>query len=189
MRLIVGLGNPGIEYDRTRHNAGFMALDRLAQRLRLDFANQSKTKFHSLLLDATVAGEKCLLMKPITYMNRSGLAVGEAATFYKIEPVDVLVIVDDVALPTGQLRLRGEGSAGGHNGLSDIERALGTTNYRRLRIGIDPPGRIPQVDYVLGRFTTEQWAILDPALDRAVDCIHSWITDGLANAMTRFNAG
>ncbi len=189
MRLIVGLGNPGIEYERTRHNAGFMALDRLAQKHRLDFANQSKTKFHSLLLDATIAGEKCLLQKPITYMNRSGLAVGEAATFYKIEPVDVLIVVDDLALPVGQLRLRGEGSAGGHNGLTDIERALGTNNYRRLRIGIDPPGRFSQIDYVLGRFTPEQMDKLDPALDRAVDCIECWINDGLAKAMTRFNAG
>ncbi|NJL32304.1 MAG: aminoacyl-tRNA hydrolase [Phycisphaerales bacterium] len=188
MRLIVGLGNPGIEYDRTRHNAGFMAMDRLARRLNTDFSTQGKSKFQGLVLDVKIAGEKCLLVKPMTYMNRSGFSVVDAAAFYKIEPVDVLVIVDDVALPVGKLRLRGEGSAGGHNGLADIQRALGTANYNRLRIGIDPPGRIPQVDYVLGRFSPDQLIQLDPALDLVVDCVECWIAHGLAKAMTRYNA-
>ena len=186
MKLIVGLGNPGSEYAKTRHNAGFMALDRLASRYRLAGA---KTKFHSGVLDGQIAGCRCILLQPMTFMNRSGLAVGEAAHFYKLDPsVDLLIVVDDVALPVGQIRLRQEGSAGGHNGLVDIERAMGTQTYPRLRIGIDPRGRVPQSDYVLGRFTRDQLDRLDPALDRACDAIESWLTDGIAKAMSLYNA-
>lgn len=187
MKLIVGLGNPGAEYARTRHNAGFMVVDRLAVRHGLSGA---KTKFHAGVLEGMVAGERCAVMQPTTYMNRSGLAVGEAAAFYKLEPSDVLIVVDDVALPIGRLRLRGEGSAGGHNGLIDIERALGTQTYSRLRIGIDsPPGRMAQKDHVLGRFTEQQRDELDPVLHKACDCIESWLADGLEKTMSLFNAG
>lgn len=185
MKLIVGLGNPGREYAKTRHNVGFMAIDRLAQRHGLTGA---KTKFHAGVLEGPVAGEKCVLMQPMTYMNRSGKAVAEAMRFYKLPVEDVLIIVDDVALPCGKLRLRKSGSAGGHNGLLDIERALGSSDYPRLRIGIDPPGRIPQVDYVLGKFTREQTDALDPALDKACDMIESWIGDGIDKTMSVFNA-
>lgn len=186
MKLIVGLGNPGAEYAQTRHNAGFMVVDRLATRHKLSGA---KMKFHAGVLEGNVAGEKCLLMQPTTYMNRSGLAVGEAVAFYKLDPSDLLIVVDDVALPTGRLRLRGEGSAGGHNGLIDIERALGTPVYPRLRIGIDAPGRVPQKDYVLGRFKPEQVLAIDNACDRACDCIESWIKSGLEKTMSLYNAG
>ena len=199
MRLIVGLGNPGAEYERTRHNAGFMVLDRLAQRLGIatpaggnsggNSGGGGKAKFHGLLMEASVAGERCGLLKPMTYMNRSGLAVGEAVAFYKLERKDILVVVDDVALPVGRIRLRGEGSPGGHNGLADIQRALGAADYPRLRIGIDAPGMIPQVDYVLGRFTAAQMTKLDSALDLACGCVETWITYGLNKAMTQFNAG
>lgn len=186
MKLIVGLGNPGNEYAKTRHNAGFMALDRLASRHEL--AN-AKTKFHSGMLDGQIAGCRCILLQPMTFMNRSGLAVGEAVQFYKLDPqVDLLVIVDDVALPLGQIRLRQEGGPGGHNGLADIERVLGAPAYPRLRIGIDPPGRVPQSDYVLGRFTKSQFDQLDPALDRACNAIESWLTDGIDKAMSVHNA-
>ena len=185
MRLIVGLGNPGPEYQRTRHNAGFLAVDRLLARHRIDPGG--KVKFHGLLCEGSIAGERCLLLKPMTYMNHSGLAVGEAAGFYKVDLKDILVLVDDVALPLGRLRLRGEGSPGGHNGLADVQRALGSPAYARLRLGIDPPGRIPQVEYVLGRFSAEEWSKLDPALDAACDCVECWLKDGLAKAMTRFN--
>ena len=186
MKLIVGLGNPGTEYAQTRHNAGFMVVDRLATRQKLTGA---KMKFHAGVLEGNIAGEKCLLMQPVTYMNRSGLAVGEAVAFYKLDPKDLLIVVDDVALPVGRLRLRGEGSAGGHNGLIDIERALGTPAYPRLRIGIDPPGRVPQKDYVLGRFKPEQVLAIDQACDRASDCIESWIRHGLEKTMSLYNAG
>ena len=185
MKLIVGLGNPGPEYEATRHNAGFMVVDRLARRHGL---TGPRMRFHAGVLEGPVAGHKCLLMQPTTYMNRSGLAVGEAAAFYKLAPADLLVVVDDVALPAGRIRLRGEGSAGGHNGLADIERALGTAAYPRLRIGIDPPGRVPQKDYVLGRFKPEQLLAIDTACDRACDCIESWIRDGIEKTMSLYNA-
>ena len=187
MKLIVGLGNPGSEYTQTRHNAGFMVLDRLAGRHGL---SNPKTKFHSGVLDGQVDGHRCLLLQPMTYMNRSGLAVGEAIRFYKLEPTDdLLVVVDDVALPAGQLRLRADGGTGGHNGLADIERALTTRAYPRLRIGVDPPGRVPQADYVLSRFSPAQWALVDSALDRACDAIACWLAEGIDLAMTRYNNG
>jgi len=186
MKLIVGLGNPGPEYARTRHNAGFMVVDRLAARHAL---GGDKAKFHGLTLDGRVAGDKCLLLKPMTYMNKSGLSVGEAVTFFKLDPeADVLVLVDDIALPTGSIRLRASGGAGGHNGLKDIQRVLGGNTYPRLRIGIDAPGRIPQIDYVLGKFSDDQTAALLPALDRACDAIECWISQGIEKAMSLYNA-
>ena len=192
MKLIVGLGNPGSEYARTRHNAGFMVLEHLAARHGLAGA-KPKAKFHSAMLEGAIAGSRCVLLQPMTYMNRSGLAVGEAVTFYKLgwrddsALRDLMVVVDDLALPAGRLRLRAEGSAGGHNGLADIERALSSSAYPRLRVGIDAPGQVPQVDYVLGAFTAGQMANLEPALDRACDAIECWITAGIDEAMTRYN--
>lgn len=188
MRLIVGLGNPGPDYARTRHNAGFMVLDRLALKQGIVFDDQARTRFHALALDVTIAGEKCLLLKPITFMNRSGLSVSEAVNFHKVELTDMLIIVDDLALPMGSIRLRPEGSAGGHNGLSDIERSLGTQAYPRLRFGIDARGRVPQKDYVLGRFSPEQQLKLDFVLDKSCDAIQAWIRDGMPKAMSLYNA-
>lgn len=184
MKLIVGLGNPGPEYAKTRHNAGFMAVERLAQRHGL---TSVKHKFHAGVLEGRINLHKVMLMQPMTYMNRSGLAVGEAAAFYKLEPEDVLVLVDDVALDVGQLRLRASGGPGGHNGLKDLERALGTRDYPRLRLGIGPKSRAPQVDFVLGRFTDDQLADLAPVLTRACDCVEAWLEEGIEKAMTKFN--
>ena len=128
-------------------------------------------------------------MKPLTYMNRSGGPVSEAVRFYKLNPAtDLFVLVDDVALPCGSLRVRAEGSSGGHNGLADIERALGTAAYARCRIGVDPPGVIPQADYVLGRFTEAQWPPTSAALDRAAQAAEAWAAEGVIVAMNRFNA-
>lgn len=188
MKLIVGLGNPGPEYANTRHNAGFMALDRLARRHGLAGA---KNKFHAGVIEGSIAGHRVMLMQPMTYMNRSGLAVGEAARFHRLEPADVMVVVDDFALPLGSVRLRASGSDGGHNGLADVKRALGTDAYPRLRIGVGAPEidgrRIRQTDHVLGPFTEEQRAALSPALDAAADAVECWLTDGIEIAMTRFN--
>ncbi|MCC5828462.1 MAG: aminoacyl-tRNA hydrolase [Phycisphaeraceae bacterium] len=186
MKLIVGLGNPGREYEKTRHNAGFMVVDRLAARHALGHA---RSRFHAGVIDGRIGDHPCLLMQPLTFMNRSGLAVGEAMRFYKLDIEDLLVVVDDVALPVGRIRLRASGSAGGHNGLSDIERALGGRDYARLRIGIDaPPGMASQHDYVLGRFNAEQVEALAPALDRACDCIEAWLRDPISDVMCRFNS-
>jgi len=188
MKLIVGLGNPGLDYHLTRHNAGFMVIDHLATRHKLRDLGPPRRKFHGETLEGLIANERCLLLQPLTYMNRSGLSVGEAATFYKIVPDDVMIVVDDTALPLGKIRLRGDGSPGGHNGLADVERALGTQTYPRLRIGIDPPAPARQVDYVLGRFSGEQLEKLKPALGLACDAIESWIKIGLAKAASTFNA-
>ncbi len=184
MKLIVGLGNPGPEYAKTRHNAGFMTLEKLAQRHGLTGV---KHKFHAGVLEGFIHQKKVMLMQPMTFMNRSGLAVGEAASFYKFDPTDILILVDEIALDVGQIRLRGAGSPGGHNGLKDIERVLTTRDYPRLRIGIGPRTRAPQVDFVLSRFTEDQLADLDPALEKACDCAERWLTDGLEKAMTRYN--
>jgi PTH1 family peptidyl-tRNA hydrolase len=188
MKLVVGLGNPGKEYHETRHNAGFMVLDRLARRHGLSGA---KEKFHAGVLEGRIRNEQVLLMQPTTYMNRSGLAVGEATRFYRLPNESVMVVVDDIALPVGSIRLRASGSPGGHNGLADIQRALASGEYPRLRVGIGAPmidgHKIPQREYVLGAFTAEQRKALDPALDLAAQAIECWVTDGLAAAMNRYN--
>jgi len=187
MRLIVGLGNPGPQYDGTRHNVGFDVVTRLARRHGLT-DQRPRSRFHAAVLEGLVAGGRAMLMQPMTFMNGSGRSVAEAVNFYKLELDSVLVIVDDIALPAGKLRLRAGGSAGGHNGLSDIERALGSRQYPRLRIGIDPPGRVPQVNYVLGRFTPEQKEAIEAALDQACDAIETWMTEGLDKAASLFNS-
>lgn len=186
MKLIVGLGNPGLEHEKTRHNAGFLAVDRLAERHARGCVPRGR--FSSITLEASIKGEKCLLMKPSTYMNRSGAAVAEAARFFKLAPEsDVFVITDDTALPAGVIRVRGSGGAGGHNGLRDIERLLATEGYARCRVGIDAPGIVPLHDYVLGRFGPEQWEKVCPALDNAANAAEVWATEGLSAAMNRFN--
>ena len=190
MKLITGLGNPGAQYDRTRHNVGFMVLDALADRLGWaageDFNRLGRSKFEGLLLDGPLGGDKLTLLKPITFMNLSGRSVQAAMSFFKIKPADLLIVLDDLALPIGRLRIRKDGSDGGHNGLKDITRALGTPVYPRLRIGIDPPPpRIAGRDWVLGRFTADQEAELD--LPRAADACLSWATDGIDRAMNQFN--
>lgn len=188
MKLIVGLGNPGSEYTKTRHNAGFMVLDVLAQRHASGAV--ARARFQSATVEAMVGQAKCLLAKPTTFMNLSGRSVGEALRFYKLDPAtDLLVITDDVALDPGVIRLRGSGGAGGHNGLKDIERMLGTDGYARLRVGVGaPPAPISQVDWVLGRFSEDEMVSVGPALDRAADAAAAWAGEGIDTAMNRFNA-
>jgi peptidyl-tRNA hydrolase, PTH1 family len=199
MRIIVGLGNPGRDYVGTRHNIGYDVLDAFARTLAWtttagDFDRLARTKFDGLTMDGAFTlssggTEKLLLLKPTTFMNLSGQAVQQAMAFYNLTPADLLIVLDDVALPAGRLRFRASGTSGGHNGLKDIERALGTTQYPRLRIGIDaPPPRIPQKDYVLGRFTDAQRQLLDPAVNRACSAIVTWIERGIDSAMSLFNA-
>ena len=197
MKLIVGLGNPGREYAGTRHNVGFEVVDTLAEKLgwapRGDFDRLARTRFESLAFEGAMetarSSEKVLLLKPITYMNVSGRAVKQAMGFYKIPVEDVLIIVDELALPIGKLRLRGEGSHGGHNGLKDLRRAFGTDAYARLRIGIDPPPPpVAGKDYVLGKFTEEQRVDIDAALPKAAACCVTWADKGLTTAMNQFNA-
>ena len=186
MKLVVGLGNPGPAYEGTRHNVGFDVVARLARRHAP--GETARSRFHGVVVEAVIGSEKVLLLQPTTFMNLSGTAVVEASRFYKLDPAeDVLVIVDDVALPCGQIRLRPGGGAGGHNGLSDIQRKLGTEHYPRLRIGIDAPGRIPQKDYVLGKFRPDQRELVEVACDEAAEAVSCWATLGLTEAMNRFN--
>jgi PTH1 family peptidyl-tRNA hydrolase len=189
--LIVGLGNPGAEYAKTRHNAGFMALDRLARRHAQ--GEIARSRFGGLAVEARLGGagggaDRLLLLKPMTYMNRSGQSVAEATRFYKLDPsADVLVLVDDTALECGRIRLRSKGSDGGHNGLADIEQKLGTTEYARCRIGVDARGMADQVGYVLGRFTEDQLERVEPALEKAADAAETWAREGIDAAMNKFN--
>jgi PTH1 family peptidyl-tRNA hydrolase len=199
MRLVVGLGNPGNLYVGTRHNIGWEVVDDLARGLGLivtprDFNESYRAKFDGLILEGavTVRGgteEKLLLLKPTTFMNRSGKSVAAAMTFYKMPPTDILVVLDDLALPCGRLRIRGGGSSGGHNGLKDIERALGTDQYPRMRLGIDaPPPNIPGADYVLGKFSDQQRPIMTLTVERAAKAALVWSKLGLEQAMNEFNA-
>ena len=199
MKLIFGLGNPGREYVGTRHNIGFELIDRFANRLAWiakpeQFDTLARTKFDALVMDGTMSipgggSEKLLLAKPMTFMNLSGRTVQAAMAFYQLSPADVMIVLDDLALPCGKIRIRAAGSSGGHNGLKDIERALATSQYPRLRIGIDPPPpRVPQKDYVLGKFTPDQRKAIDPALGRAADAVATWIEKGIEPAMSLFNA-
>lgn len=192
MKLIVGLGNPGSEYTRTRHNAGFMVIDRLAEAHGKGAI--PKSRFQALTVEADVGNERCVFMKPVTFMNLSGRAVGEAVRFFKLQPQrDLLVVVDDFYLPVGAVRIREAGGTGGHNGLSSIDQALGNGLYPRVRVGVGekPNGGKPpqwdQADYVLSQFTEGEWVELQPALDRAAKATETYVRRGLPAAMNEFN--
>ena len=185
-KLIVALGNPGPEYARTRHNAGWMLLDRW-QNLS-GIASQEKNKFSGAFIDGMVLGKRVMTLKPMTFMNRSGQAVSEAVNFYKLDPVqDLLVLVDDLALHCGQLKFKPGGGTNGHNGLKDIQQKLSTPNYARLKIGIDPRGHTPQVDYVLGTFRPDQQDHFEDACNLGCTALDTWLKEGLDAAMNRFN--
>ncbi|MHC4928975.1 MAG: aminoacyl-tRNA hydrolase [Planctomycetota bacterium] len=185
MKLIAGLGNPGSKYDETRHNVGFRVVDALAERFG---EKVCRKKFNALTEEIHAEDTKLLLIKPQDYMNRSGHAIATAAGFYKLGPADVLVVTDDMALDVGRLRIRAKGSAGGHNGLKDIIARLGSDDFARLRVGIGDSGRMDAADYVLSRFSAEERAIVDNAVQTAVDAICCWLRDGVDIAMTRYNA-
>ena len=184
--LIVGLGNPGGQYDNTRHNAGFAVADELAR--RGGFAIQ-RVKFKALTAAAQVGGQGALVMKPTTYMNLSGEAVGEAARFYKLSPDHVLVISDDVDLPLGKLRLRTGGSAGGHNGLKSLIQHLGSDRFPRLKVGVGgkPHPDYDLADWVLGKLTGEDKKLMDETVKRAADAVECFLKDGPQKTMSQFN--
>ena len=184
--LLVGLGNPGDKYDNTRHNVGFAAIDQLAEELRVPV---QKLKYRALTQTVELGGAKVLLMKPITYMNLSGEAVGEAARFFKIPADHVLVLSDDVSLPVGKLRIRKGGSAGGHNGLKSIIQHLGTDQFPRVKIGVGekPHPDYDMADWVLGKFAGEDLKTIAQAIQRAGKAAECYIHDGPDRAMNRFN--
>lgn len=181
-RLIVGLGNPGKEYALTRHNAGFMAVERLAKAEGARFRNSREWGAE------VAAAEGVIFCKPTSFMNRSGEPVSAVARYYKVEPSEVFIVLDDVAIPLGKLRLRPSGSSGGHNGLRSIIDMLGTQEISRLRIGIGAPeGSGEMIGHVLGRFDPEEAVVLDEALDRAVVAIRFARENGIVAAMNKFN--
>ena len=184
--LVVGLGNPGARYESTRHNMGFLALDRLAEREKLRF---NKLRFKAWTVEWKLGEDKVLVMKPQTYMNLSGESVGAAARFYKIPADHILVVSDDIALPVGKLRLRAAGSAGGHNGLKNIIRHLGSDRFPRIKVGVGMPQNAEYdiADWVTGMPMGEEQKILLDALDRAAQAIPAVITLGMDKAMNRFN--
>ncbi|MDD5200911.1 MAG: aminoacyl-tRNA hydrolase [Terrimicrobiaceae bacterium] len=186
-RLVAGLGNPGREYDHTRHNVGFFVADALARRFDAQFVHESKWN-----ADVARAGE-LVLMKPMTFMNLSGESIGDFSHYFKIEPDEVLVIIDDAALPLGRLRLRRSGSDGGHNGLASALMHLGTEQVPRLRVGIgglgDPRAAGDSLTgHVLGKFSASERAELDEAVNRAADAVELAQASGLAAAMNRYNS-
>jgi PTH1 family peptidyl-tRNA hydrolase len=183
VKLIVGLGNPGLKYAGTRHNVGFAVVDVLASRWDVSLAAE---KFHGWFGLCQTPGERVALLKPTTFMNRSGRAVLAVGRFYKLALSDLLVVSDDLALPLGRLRMRVRGSAGGHNGLQDIADRLGTDDWCRLRIGIGEPIGDP-VAYVLERFRNDEEAMMRRAHERAADAVACWMEHGADLAMTRFN--
>ena len=184
--LLVGLGNPGDKYDNTRHNVGFAAIDQLAEELRVPV---QKLKYRALTQTVELGGAKVLLMKPITYMNLSGEAVGEAARFFKIPADHVLVLSDDVSLPVGRLRIRKGGSAGGHNGLKSIIQHLGTDQFPRVKIGVGekPHPDYDMADWVLGKFAGEDLKTITQAIERVGKAAECYIQDGPDKAMNKFN--
>jgi len=194
MFIVVGLGNPGSEYDGTRHNVGWAVLDELAVKVGwiakpAEFNKRARAKFDGMVLDGQLSGESVMMLKPTTYMNLSGQSVQKAMAFYQVEPVGIMVVLDDLALPCGKIRIRPGGSSGGHNGLKDIQRAIGTDQYPRLRLGIDaPPTRVPGRDYVLGSFSAAQREFMAPAVAMAANAIVKWIERGISAAMNEFNA-
>ncbi|MBR4505533.1 MAG: aminoacyl-tRNA hydrolase [Bacteroidales bacterium] len=182
--LIAGLGNVGAEYEGTRHNAGFMVVDALAKEADAKWTLER----HAYRTEVRHKGRVLVLIKPTTYMNLSGKAVRHWLQAEKVELENLMVVVDDLALDPGVIRIKKQGAAGGHNGLTDIETCLGTQNYNRLRVGVGQEfGRGQQVDYVLGRFSDEQAAALEPALKTACDAVRCFVTQGIDRTMNLYN--
>jgi PTH1 family peptidyl-tRNA hydrolase len=190
MHLIVGLGNPGAEYSRTRHNIGWMIVDELARRHEMRI---EKKNHDARIGGGAISGQRVLLAKPQTYMNLSGKSVAALMNFYRIEPSKLLVVCDDLNLPVARLRLRAGGSDGGQNGLKSVAQMIGTRDYARLRFGIGMPPEAERRErgtaaYVLRPFTADETPTVQPAISRACECIETFIAEGVEAAMNRFNA-
>lgn len=181
--IIAGLGNPGKEYENTRHNTGFSVIDYIAQKNNI---NISKTKFKGIYGEGNIGNEKVMLLKPQTYMNLSGQSILDAVQFYKINVENLIVIYDDVSLPLGRIRIRPSGSDGGHNGIKSIIYLLETDCFPRLRVGIGEPG-VDIINYVLGRFSSDEHKILDDVIKVAADGVEAIVNFGVDQAMNMYN--
>ncbi|MDD6736443.1 MAG: aminoacyl-tRNA hydrolase [Clostridiales bacterium] len=186
MYLIAGLGNPGRQYDMTRHNIGFEVIDYMADQYNVKV---KKLKFKGLYADTVIAGEKAILLKPQTYMNLSGESVRDFADFYKIPAENIIIINDDINLAAGRLRIRAKGSAGGHNGLKSIIYQLNSDNFPRIRIGVDSPVRekMDLADFVLARFTKEEIPVLEESIILTKKAVEEIILGGIESAMNKYN--
>lgn len=182
---VVGLGNPGEKYRNTRHNAGFLAIDRLSRELGVELSWEQK--FESLVARGTLAEQTIVVCQPHTFMNASGKAVGKLLRFHKIEIQRLIVVVDDADLELGMVRLRPKGSSGGHNGLKSISSVIGTDDYARLRVGIGRRAGGELHQHVLGRFSTREQDLVERVLDRVNDQVYTVLTEGLEKAMNRYN--
>ncbi|MBI3410846.1 MAG: aminoacyl-tRNA hydrolase [Planctomycetes bacterium] len=185
MKVVVGLGNPGKRYDGTRHNVGYAVVDGLA---KAPEASAFQERFDSLVAELYENGEKVLLVKPETFMNLSGRAVRQIIDFYQVMPPDLLVVCDDINLPLGKLRFRPRGTHGGHNGLRDIQNHLGTSDYPRLRIGVDAPSEDGAIDHVLGKFRPSEKPAIAEGIECAVQGVSQWIREGIEKCMNQYNA-
>lgn len=186
MFLIVGLGNPGRQYEATRHNMGFDTIDFLVEKHRVP---QSGVKFNAMFGKGMIGGEKVILMKPLSFMNLSGGPVRDIAGYFKINPqTEMIVVYDDIDLEPGQLRIRKQGSAGGHNGIKDIVRCLGTENFLRIKVGVGAkPKGWDLADYVLSRFVDSDRKLVDEAIEKAADAVEMMISKGVDAAMNEYN--
>ncbi|MBO9371475.1 MAG: aminoacyl-tRNA hydrolase [Chloroflexi bacterium] len=185
MYLIIGLGNPGARYARNRHNVGARCVSRLAAAHGLEFSRRQK---NARVARGTIGDQPVLLAVPQTFMNESGRSVAPLARFYQVTPERLLIVYDDLDLPLGAIRLRPEGSSGGHRGMRSVIEHLGTQNFPRLRIGIDrPPGQMDPADYVLQDFTPDEEPVINDAIERAIAAIQTWLTEGLEKAMSLYN--
>ena len=185
MKLIVGLGNPGKQYDRTRHNIGFEVIDYLSESYGIPL---DKAKFKGNFGVGNIAGEKVILLKPLTYMNLSGESIRPIMDYYDVEIEDLVVIYDDLDLPVGKIRLRQKGSSGGHNGIKSTIQHVGTEKFNRMRVGIDrPKNGMSITDYVLGRFTKEEMEILESIIKKCADACEEWCKEPFLQVMNKYN--
>ncbi|MBC1498990.1 aminoacyl-tRNA hydrolase [Listeria weihenstephanensis] len=184
MKMIVGLGNPGKKYDRTRHNVGFMVVDELSFRYQMPW---KKSKFNGMTSSIVVNGEKMLLVKPLTFMNLSGECVRPLMDYYDIPVEDVLIVYDDLDLPTGKIRLRQKGSAGGHNGMKSLIQHLKTQEFNRIRVGVDRPVNGDIINYVLGDFPKSEQADIIEAIQKSADAVEAWSNKSFTEVMNQFN--
>jgi PTH1 family peptidyl-tRNA hydrolase len=184
MKVVVGLGNPGRRYAGTRHNVGYAVIDLLAQSVR---AGRFQNRLQAQIAELSQDQDKILLVKPETFMNLSGACVRGVLDYYQVPLKDMLIVCDDVNLPLGKLRIRAKGSAGGHNGLKNIQQHLGTSGYARLRIGVGGSDRPELIDHVLGRFRPSEQATIDEAIGVAADAVVTWANEGVEAAMNQYN--
>ena len=184
--MVVGLGNPGDKYRNTRHNAGFMAIDYILKEKNI---HSKKVKHHAEIFETTIAQKRVLLVKPLTYMNLSGDAVDEISSYYKIPCENIIIVVDDISLPAGKLRIRRKGSAGGHNGLKDIIFKIGTDTFPRIKIGVNPkPNNWILADWVLSTFSNDELKKIDSSIKNTYQALELIISDKIDSAMNKFNS-